>query len=356
MDQGLQIIPSAGFAAWLARQGVSLAFTTYQAGKVFVVGLNDDGRLSIMERSFARSMGFAATPDGQTLWLASQFQLWRFANFLSDAPSADGYDAMYVPIEGRTVGEVDIHDIHPRADAPPLFIVARFNCIATLDDTNSFAPVWIPPFVDAVVAEDRCHLNGMAIEGDTARFVTCVAPTNVGGIWRDHRRDGGVVVDVASGETVARGLSMPHAPRLYRGRFYMIQSGTGEFGTLDPASGIFTPICDMQGFARGLTFVGTYAVLGVSEPRDARHFGGLDLQDRLAARGLDAVCQIAVVNLETGAIEESLTLKGIVRELYDVALLKGVRKPMIHGFKQPDLRFVIRPAPYDLDRQGGRET
>ncbi|MEM8597099.1 MAG: DUF4915 domain-containing protein, partial [Pseudomonadota bacterium] len=191
-NQGLELLPSAGLASWLGQHAVSLAFTTYQAGKIFLIGLDPSGeRLSIFERSFARSMGFAASEDGRTLWLAAQFQLWRFTDFLSREGPRGGFDAMYIPIEGRTVGEVDIHDIHPREGAPPLFVVSRFNCIATLDEENSFAPVWMPRFIDAVVAEDRCHLNGMAIEADRPRYATCVATTNEGGAWRAHRRTGG---------------------------------------------------------------------------------------------------------------------------------------------------------------------
>ena len=237
-----------------------------------------------------------------------------------------------------------------------MFIVSRFNCIATLDDDNSFAPIWMPHFIDAVVAEDRCHLNGMAIEHDVPRYATCVANTNSGGAWRAHRRDGGLLLDIASGESAAQGLSMPHSPRLRDGRLYLIQSGTGEFGTVDLNDGKFTAICELQGFARGLDFVGDFAVIGVSEPRDERHFGGLPIQERLAARSLEPLCQIVVVNLKKGTIEHSLTLNGPVRELYDVATLSGIRRPMIHGFVQPDLRYVIRPAPYDLGQHDGRLT
>ena len=34
-----------------------------------------------------------------------------------------------------------------------------------------------------------------------------------------------------------------------------------------------------------------------------------------------------------------------VRELYDVAILPGVRRPMLIGFKSDDVRFMIRPTP-----------
>ena len=45
------------FTAWLKNAGVSLAFTTYQAGKVFFIGTQPDGRLSVFERTFERPMG-----------------------------------------------------------------------------------------------------------------------------------------------------------------------------------------------------------------------------------------------------------------------------------------------------------
>src|SRR4051812_37012915 len=41
----VEVTSSHGFPAWLAEQRVSLAFTTYQAGKLFFLGLHPDGRL-----------------------------------------------------------------------------------------------------------------------------------------------------------------------------------------------------------------------------------------------------------------------------------------------------------------------
>lgn len=64
------------FVSWLNEQRASLAFTTYQAGKLFFVGLNSGGELSIFNRSMARVMGIAV--HQQSLWVASLWQLWRF--------------------------------------------------------------------------------------------------------------------------------------------------------------------------------------------------------------------------------------------------------------------------------------
>lgn len=355
----LNFNPSRTFAPWLHSIGGSIAFTTYQVGKLFMIGVNaQTGRLSVFERSFPRCMGFGVeqSPARTTLWMSSLYQLWRMENFLDPGRTdAEGYDAVFVPVEGRTTGDIDIHDIHPQAGSPaPLFVATRFNCLATLDFRNSFRPVWLPPFIDRVAAEDRCHLNGLAMQDGRPAYVTCVAQTNSGGAWRDHRQSGGVVLDVDSGAVVASGLSMPHSPRLHDGTLYVLQSGLGEFGRIDRATGRFEPMCFLPGFVRGVTFAGGHAIVGVSRPRRDKTFEGLALDERLASEGRAPVSMIAVVNLATGDIEHTLEIEGVVQELYDVAFLPGIRRPKLLGFKTPEIRFQIRPAPLQPAEEAAR--
>ena len=52
-----EAIASRQFTSWLAEQQISLAFTTYQTGKLFLIGLQPDGRLSVFERNFNRCLG-----------------------------------------------------------------------------------------------------------------------------------------------------------------------------------------------------------------------------------------------------------------------------------------------------------
>lgn len=339
----LQVLESPGLAGFLVAHDLSLAFTTYQAGKIFFVGVNPQGRISVFERSFPRCMGLSVSNG--TIWMSALYQLWRMQNFLSPGQTYQGYDSVFVPITGHTTGEIDIHDITEGVDGRPLFVATRVNCLATIDDRHSFVPVWKPPFIDAIVAEDRCHLNGAAFEAGRARYVTCVATTNFARGWSDRRRDGGVILDVPSGEVVAHGLSMPHSPRLHDGRLWVIQSGRGLFGHVDPASGAFEPVCSLPGFARGLGFVGNFAIIGVSGPRKDKTFEGLELNEKLAAAGREPMCGILVVNLTTGDIEHVLELRGVISELYDVGLLPGLRRPMALGFMADDIRFVLRPGP-----------
>lgn len=93
------------FTAWLTGAQVSLALTTYQAGKLFLIGMCPDGRLSVFERSFERPMGLGV--GAGRLWMSALHQLWRFEDFLDPGEARDGHDALYVPVTGHTTGDIE---------------------------------------------------------------------------------------------------------------------------------------------------------------------------------------------------------------------------------------------------------
>jgi len=333
---------SRQFAEWLAATGSALAFTTYQAGKTFFLGVAPSGGLSVFERTFARSMGLAVSGDGRTLALATQYQIHRFDNvMLAGQIGSDGHDAVYAPHVQWVTGDLDTHDVGFGTDGRPLFVNTLFSCIATVSDRHSFRPVWKPPFISRLAPEDRCHLNGFALEGGEPRYATAVSRSDVADGWRDRRVDGGVVIDVRNGEIVADGLSMPHSPRLHEGRLWLLNSGKGEFGFVDLGSGRFEAVAFCPGYARGLAFAGHHAVIGLSLARENRTFSGLPLEDALRARDTEARCGLGVFDLGTGDMTAWVRIEGVVRELYDVAVLPNVRRPSLIGFKSDEIRFVI---------------
>ncbi|MGE0859358.1 MAG: TIGR03032 family protein [Gammaproteobacteria bacterium] len=332
----LEITGSRQFLAWLVEQRLSLAFTTYQAGKLFLVGANTGERLSVFERTFNRCMGLAA--QGSTLWMSTLYQLWRFENALEPGQAHQGYDALYVPRLAYTTGDLDIHDIGVERDGTPLFVNTLFSCLARPSVTASFVPVWQPGFVSRLAAEDRCHLNGLAMQDGVPRYVTAVSRADVADGWRERRVDGGVVLDVANGEVVCAGLSMPHSPRVHQGRLWVLNSGAGEFGYVDLATGRFECVCFLPGYLRGLTLVGDFALVGLSTCRENRTFSGLPLDDALARRDAEPRCAIAVVDLRSGDAVHWLRIEGVVKELYDVVALPGVLRPMALGFKSDEIR------------------
>ena len=338
-DHHLEMMGSRQFNSWLAEQKISLTFTTYQAGKIFLLGLQPDGRLSIFERTFNRSMGLWATP--QTLWMSSLYQLWRFENALSARQIYQGYDRLYVPQVGYTTGDLDIHDVAIDGDGQVVFVNTLFSCLATVSEKHSFTPLWQPPFITKLAAEDRCHLNGLAMENGRPRYVTAVGATDVADGWRDRRRDGGCVIDVPSQEIIVSGLSMPHSPRVYQDRLWVLNSGTGYLGTIDLQQNKFEPLTFCPGYLRGLAFINNYAVVGLSKPRENKTFSGLPLDDNLLAKNADARCGLMVIDINTGDIVHWLRITGVILELYDVAILPGVQRPMALGFKSEDIRRTL---------------
>ncbi len=211
-----------------------------------------------------------------------------------------------------------------------MFVNTRFGCLATVSERDSFMPLWRPPFLSKLAAEDRCHLNGLALDNGSVRYVTAVSTSDVTDGWRDRRRSGGVVCDVRTNNILASGLSMPHSPRVYRDQLWLLNSGTGYFGSIDLVDGNFEPLAFCPGYARGLAFAGNYAVLGLSRPRHDKTFGGLELDEALTAKGAEA--RLHVVDVRTGDTVHWLRLEGMVSELYDVAVLPGV-VPLLLGFK-----------------------
>jgi uncharacterized protein (TIGR03032 family) len=349
---------SRHFLDWLAEMRVSFAFSTYQTGKLFFIGRKVDAGLAIFERSFNHAMGLWASPDGRTLWLSSKFQIWRFeqapAGVVPYQPTAAegdddgvpawaarGYDMAYVPRVGYTTGDLDVHDIAVDANGRVVFVCTLFGCLATLSERANFQPLWQPHFLSALVPEDRCHLNGLAMRDGHPAYITAVADSDVVDGWRDRRHDGGCVVDVAANEIVARGLSMPHSPRWYRDRLWLVSSGTGEFGSVDLATGNFEAIAFCPGYLRGLAFVGDYAIVTLSKPRHVT-FHGLKLDETLQTRGAEPQCGLQVIDLRSGTVAHWLRLDGtLVSELYDVVTLAQVRQPMALGFKTNEIERML---------------
>ena len=346
----LALTSSRDLVSWMAREHASLAFTTYQAGKMFMVGLQPDGKLSVFERTFNRCMGLHASADAQTLWMTSLYQLWRFENYVPAGGSTpDGYDRLYVPTVGHTTGDVDIHDVHTRADGSPVFVATLFNCLATVASDRSIVPIWKPPFVTGLVAEDRCHLNGLAIDPATQEpaYVTAVSRSDVSDGWRDRRIAGGILMDVRTNEVICEGLTMPHSPRIHPdhpGKVWLLNAGTGFFGYVDAeaADGVFHEVAFCPGFLRGLSFVGNTAIVGLSTGRENQTFSGLPLDENLASRDAEPRCALHFVNLETGATDDWLRIEGVVKELYDVVALRGVVRPKLLGFKTDEINRTLR--------------
>lgn len=342
----LEITTSPQILAWLAEQNLSMALTTYQIGKLFLIGLKPNSEISIFERTFNRCMGLCATDNG--LYMSTLYQLWRFENVLAPGQYQDGFDRLYLPQVAHTTADLDIHDIAVDNDGKLIFVNTLFSCLSTLSDTHSFKPIWKPAFISELAAEDRCHLNGMAMKDGRPAYLTAVSSSDVADGWRDYRGNGGIVIDVVSKEIVVSGLSMPHSPRWHQGKLWLLNSGTGYFGYVDLAAGRFEPVCFCPGYMRGMSFHGDFAIVGMSKPRYNKTFAGLALDTNLEQHNIEARCGLQIIDLRSGNAVHWLRMEGIVDELYDVVALPHVRRPMAVGFRTDEIRRIINVEEADV--------
>jgi uncharacterized protein (TIGR03032 family) len=265
------------------------------------------------------------------LYLGSLFQLWRLENMLRPGEIGNqAFDAVLVPRNAQTTGDVDIHEVGVDADGRVIFVNTKYSCLCTLDLTHSFKPIWKPAFISKLAPEDRCHLNGMAMDKGRPRYVTAVSRSDVLSGWRQRRHEGGVLIDIETDRIVTDQLSMPHSPRVVGDAVYALDSGRGQIIRIDPATGAKTDIAFCPGFLRGMAIHDGHAIVTISKPRDGT-FKGLLLDGELRRRDADPWCGLLIVSLATGDIVEWIRLEGHITELFDTAVLPGVRCPMALG-------------------------
>jgi uncharacterized protein (TIGR03032 family) len=314
------------FGPLLAELGVSLIVSTYQAGKLVVVGVRE-GALNLSYHSFPRPMGVAL--QSACIAVGTRQEVWFLRAAADLGPHiepAGTFDACFLARACHFTGDIQIHEMAWAGNE--LWIAnTLFCCLCTLGSDYSFVPRWCPPFITALAAEDRCHLNGLALAEGQPRYVTVLAATDTPQGWRPHKTTGGCLIEVPSGRVVARGFAMPHSPRVYRGRVWLLDSGAGRLVTVDPADGRVETVAQVPGYARGLSFVGTFAFVGVSRIRETAVFGGL----AVAQRHEHLRCGVGAIDLASGRNVAYLEFQSGVEEIFAVEALPGARLPALSG-------------------------
>ena len=332
----LQITASQDFASWLCEQNLSLAATTYQTNRLFFVSGQANERLKVHERLFDKPMGLYAAAN--RLYMTTRYQIWDFDNLLDSGKKSKETDRLYVPRTAYTTGDVNAHEIVLDNAGKLIFVNTDFSCLATISPDYSFVPIWQPPFITKLVAEDRCHLNGLAMISGKPAYVTACSTTDTAAGWRNHRVDGGVVIDVNQNEIIATGLSMPHSPRWYQGKLWLLNSGAGEFGYIEKDQ--FHPVTFCPGFVRGLAFWQNFAFVGLSQLR-SQSFTGLTLEKRLMSEGNRPQSGLMVIDLQTGKPLHWLYFQSVIEELFDVVVLPGVHQPEVIGLQGDEIQRLV---------------
>jgi uncharacterized protein (TIGR03032 family) len=336
----VQTVFSRGFGDWLLSQRVGLVCSTHLTGYLLFIGTRADGRPVPSAASFSQAMGLVA--GSQRIYLGTKNEIWRLENILRSDELADQmFDRFYAPRTAHMTGDINIHEMGVDAHGDILFINTRYSCLATVSATHAFKPLWKPKFISKLAPEDRCHLNGLAMENGHARYVTACSTGDVLEGWRGGHRDAGVLIDIETDSVVADGLSMPHSPRVWADSIYLLEAGRGYLVRIDRHSGRREDVTFCPGFARGLAFVSHYAVVTVSFPRHD-NFGGLPLDETMKAKNVAPRCGLLVIDLRSGDIVQWFRAKGDVTELFDVGVIPNIRCPRGIGPLAPGLEEAMR--------------
>ena len=290
------------------------------------VGVHQE-KLQISFHNFQQAMGIAVGPTQ----IAVGGKDWIY--FLKNAPelaprvgTPQTHDACFLIRGAHYTSEIAVHEL-TWGQEQLVVTNTRFSCLCSLDNNYSFVPQWRPPFVSALVPEDRCHLNGIALVQGQPKYATVLGQTNTAGGWRSRKATDGCVLEVPSGEVVATGLAMPHSPRVRLNRLWVLNSGLGEVTMVTLPSGQLEPVVALPGYPRGLALAGQIAFVGLSKVRETATFGDLPIRDRHE----HLKCGVAIVDLQAGKQVGFLEFQSGVDEIFDVQLLAGIRNPFLHG-------------------------
>jgi uncharacterized protein (TIGR03032 family) len=372
----LRSVHTASFAQILTQLHISLAVTTYQAGKLVLLRAEPGPNGPVVNthfRTFRKPMGFAWEPG--RFGLGTNAEVWEFhdipavARKLDSGDSPARHDACFLPRSAHVTGDVQIHEMvwvpqdkQKSRFSELVFVNTRFSCLATRSDIYSFVPKWKPPFISALGPEDRCHLNGVSLRDRKLRYVTALGETDTLGGWRDNKRAGGILMDIPSEQIIARGLSMPHSPRWNAGKLWVLESGNGGVGVVDEQTGKYQDVCRLPGFTRGFDFAGPYAFVGLSQVRETAVFSGIAIAELPQE---ERFCGVWAIDMRTGQIAGFVKFMDAVQEIFAVQVLRNLSWPEVlsddpkriaETYELPNEAMQMVPPELRSDARGAQMT
>ena len=337
LQSKFQLQHDASVASLLESLNATLVISTYQAGRLIFISADANGGLKQSPVHFRKPMGVALLDNKMAVATLDEIQV--FANAVDLAKkfpySDEQLDALYLPRATYYCGETDLHDLH-FAKGGIWAINTKFSCISSYDINYSFTPRWKPPFIDALTPEDRCHLNGMAVEDHVPVYVTALGKTNVAGGWRENIITGGLLMAVPSGEVILDQLPMPHSPRMIDGSLYLLLSATGEIVKCDPEHKTYEVIYREPAFLRGMIEHQGYLFVGMSKARkSSKTFSKLPVAQEATHAG------VIIIDLKTKTKVGELRYESKVDEIFDVQIMPNTCNAALIQTDDPRHRLAV---------------
>ena len=314
---------SAEFSELLWKLQCTLVISIYQANKIIYISAGNSENLVQLSQDFDSPMGLAA--EGNRLAVATKDEVVMLSYVRALASSyprrSNTSDGQYVPQAAYYCGELKAHDL-VWGRAGLWQVNTLFSCLSLKDDGDNFNPKWRPRFVSELAPEDRCHLNGVAMINGHPEFVTALGETNTSEGWRAKKASGGIVMHVTSNQVVLGGLPMPHTPRMYDNKLYVLLSATGELAQIDTGKGSYEVVTRLPGFVRGMARYGDHLFVGLSQlRRKSPTFSDIPIARE------SPFCGIIAIHLPSGTTVGHLRYESVCQEIYDVQAVSGLRRP-----------------------------
>ena len=324
----------------LFKNKISILFSTYQANQLMVIGSNDGTHIQQSPIPVEKPMGIAV--KNNKLAVATKDEIHFFAKndeLVSSLKNNTGkIDSIYVFRGAYNTGFLDIHDI-TYAKKELWGINTLFSCLCTFDLESNFTKRWSPYFIDKLVPEDRCHLNGLAMKNGKPKYVTALSSTNTKEGWRKNIMENGILMDVEKNDIILEGLAMPHSPTIINNNLYLLESGNGRLIKVSIEKKSFEVIYEFNKFVRGMKYSKGLLFVGVSKIREnSKAFNDLDVVYSSKNAG------IIILDMKTKTTRGKITYSEIIEEIYDVNLIEGFCKTgIITRSNEKSKNLIITP-------------
>lgn len=349
VQQKIDFTYSQNIVDFFKQTNTTILLSTYQTNKIMIIG-QENGQFDMRYKHFPRPMGMCKK-DGR-IYAGLGHGIYQFSNFTGVAQGLEGgnkYDACYIPQNIHFTGDIDIHEMEYCQDQL-YFVNTKFSCLCIKEPNSSFKPIWKPPFISLLQPIDKCHVNGFTSRDGEPRYITALGQTDEPLGWRANKANGGILMDIKTDKILAKGLSMPHSPRWYQEKLYLLESGKGALSYYDFKKKKVKEITRVPGFTRGFDILGDFAFIGVSKVRESATFSGLEIT-KLAKR----VAGVWIVNIKTGDIVSFVEFTSGLDEVFAITVLPHKKVEMLnYDSNESKINYMI--APEDIENVKMPET
>ena len=333
MSSRYSIEYDGGFASALFLERINLVISTYLANRLVFLCSIDGEKVIQVPVSFPRPMGVAVSSEGIIVVTRADIRWYKGSQLAATSyPNRkNNYEQIFIPRKLHITGPVDMHDIHYGSAGRLYGVNTLFSCIVTMENIENFTPMWKPSFIDNLIPEDRCHLNGLAMKDGNPAFVTALGSSNTKKGWRPDILNGGIIIDVESDEIIENNLAMPHSPRMLGDDLIFLESATGKLLKLDIQNGKSECILEVPHFLRGITIANSHIFIAFSKARSSnKMFNDLPVSKSAKNAGIIAI------NKKTMQVVGKLSYNSTVEEIYDIQSINTFGRIGMFPFEKPE--------------------